>query len=138
MLANGHRIDDHLQKIVANADDLQHLLRRHPEGFMNNQELLKHLNYTVLVMTEVMLKILKFLLNRHDISATEDVAALLEHARSYDILSEELLSRVEQLFHLRHSLNSRYPYLKANHIVRRTHTGIEGFRRFVNTVSPMI
>lgn len=138
MLARGHRVEDYLHEIAADANDLQYLLRRHPEGFINNQELLKHLNFTVLVMIEVMHNTLKFLLDRQEITTADNTTTLLEQAHTSDLLPDDLVSRVEQLLLLRNTLNSRYPHLKPDHIIRRTHTGIEGFRRFVNTVSPMI
>ena len=138
MMDEGHRVEDYLHKLAADAGDLQQLLRSHSQGFFHNKTLLKHLNVTVLVMTEAMENILKHMLSEQDTDPAGSTAGLLEQARAADLLPEDVISRMEQLFLLRHNLNSRYPHLNPTHLIRRAYLGIEGFLRFVDAVSPMI
>ena len=134
MQIDKERIEKYLDDIASETIDLQQVLTRSDDEILRDQHVVKSLKYSTIVIAEAVAGTLQHILAKRCNVVVDGYTEVFRKSKEYQVLSDELLSRLQPFVIFRNMLTHQYWRVKDNIFLQNMRDGLQDFRDFIRDI----
>lgn len=138
MLIDVNRIEKYLNKITTELDIINSILLQSNNEILQSSHLIRSLKYSIIVIAEAIANVLHHILAKKHNVAISGYKEIFVKAKEYQIVSSELLGKLQPFFNFRNILVHHYWKVDNNLFIKNLRGGVRDFQNFMKEINSLM